>query len=169
MRLLLIVYACVALLAGCAKQSDLDAADASLAKATADLATANANLATANKTIDELKAQVGTLQEQAAALQSQNSQQAAQLAIKPPLPVTMIARKALLGGGLTLVFNTTIKTPIAVLVTVRNPTLGTQQQAELQLQPNGPTVLGAPRVPIDLGDVVIVTNGNYSPATYVVQ
>ena len=155
MRLLLAALVCL-VLAGCAKKSDLDAANANLKKANADLATANANLGAANKMIDDLKAQVAALQ--------------AQLAVKPKLPVVIGVRKALLGGALMLVFNTTVKAPIQVLATVRNPTLGTEKQIELQLRAFAPTILGAQQgVPIDPGDVVTLANGNYSTASYVVN
>jgi hypothetical protein len=151
-----VLTACTAIaLSGCVWKSDLDAANTKLAKA-------NTDLAVAAKTIDDLKAQIATAQ-------AQNAQLDAKLAVRPSLPVTMTTRKMLFSAALTAVFNTTVKTPIQVLVTVRNLTLGTAKQIELHLNPNMPTYLGAPQgVPIDSGDQIVVSNNDYSPSTFVV-
>ena len=163
MRLSFGLIVMAVLLSGCAKQSDLDAANANLAAANAQLATANANLTTANQNIEDLKTQV-------AAMQAQNHELDAQLSVKPKLPVTLAVHKIFLTNSLTAVFNTTMKAPIQVLATVRNPTLGTVKEVELHLNPNAPTNIGAPQgVPIDQGDVIVLTNNNYSPASYVVN
>jgi hypothetical protein len=152
------------LLFGCARQSDLDAANAKLAAANATIETANANLAAANKTIDDLKAQLAAAQTQ------QNDQLTAPLAMKPPLPLAWIVRKAFQGPGLVVVLSTKVKEPIEVLATVRNPTLGTVKQVELHLDPSVPASLGSSQgAVIDSGDVITVSNDNYSPATFTVH
>jgi hypothetical protein len=163
MRLLFAVIMAAALLTACARQSDLDAANAKLAAANATIETANANLAAANKTIDDLKAQL-------AVAQPQNDQLTAPLAVKPSLPLAWIVRKAFLGPGLVVVLSTKVKEPIDVLATVRNPTLGTVKQVELHLDPSVPASLGSSQgAVIDSGDVITVSNDNYSPATFTVH
>jgi uncharacterized coiled-coil protein SlyX len=157
------MIAAAALVAGCARQSDLDAANSKLAAANATIEASNANLAAATKTIDDLKAQVATLQ-------ARNDQLNSQLAVKPRLPLAWKVRKAFIGPGLVVVLNTTVKEPLEVLATVRNPTLGTVQQVELHLNPSVPTNLGSSRgAVIDPGDVITLTNNNYSPTTFTVQ
>ena len=149
-------------LSGCAKQSDLDAANAKLATASSSLEAANANLAAANKTIDELKTEV-------AALQAQADQQGARLAVKPRLPISWIIRKALLGPGLVIVMNAAVKEPLQVLATIKNPTLNITKEVELHLNATGPTMLGhAQGADIDSHDVVTLSNANYSPIEFTV-
>jgi uncharacterized lipoprotein YajG len=162
MRLSFAAIVAAVLLAGCARQSDLDAANSKVAAANATIQANNASLATATKTIDDLKAQV-------AALQAQNDQLSAQLAVKPRLPLAWIVRKAFIGPGLVVVFNTTVKEPLVVLATVRNPALGTVKQVELHLNASVPTDLGSRQgAVIDSGDVITLTNNNYSPTAFTV-
>jgi len=152
-----------ALLTACARQSDLDATNAKLAAANATIETANANLASATKTIDDLKAQL-------AAVQTNNDQVNAQTEVKPRLPLAWVVRKAFLGPGLVVVLSTTVKEHLEVLATVRNPTLGTAKQVELHLDPSVPANLDSSQgVVIESGDVITVTNNNYSPSTITVR
>jgi hypothetical protein len=79
-------------------------------------------------------------------------------------------RKAFLGPGLVVVLSTTVKEHIEVLATVRKPTLGTVKQVELNLDPSVSTNLGSSQgVVIDSGDVIILTNNNYSPSTITIR
>jgi hypothetical protein len=143
-------------LCGCAKQSDLDAANAKLV-------TANASLEAANQTISDQKAQI-------AALQTQADQLNARLSIKPRLPVTFTARHQLLGQGLVVEVNTTIKQPLQVLATIKNPTLGTTKEVELELNGVRPTFISSAQgTPIDSGDQITLTNNNYTPAEFMVR
>jgi uncharacterized lipoprotein YajG len=163
MRLSVGVIVAAVLLTGCARQSDLDAANAKLAAANATIETTNASLATATKTIDDLKAQL-------AAVQTHSDPLNAQLAVKPRLPLAWIVRKAFIGPGLVVVLSTTVKEPIEVLATVRNPTLGTVKQVELHLNPSAPTSLDSSQgAVIDSGDVITLSNNNYSPTTFTVR
>jgi hypothetical protein len=163
MRLSFGVIVVAVLLAGCARQSDLDAANAKLAAANATIETSNASLAAATKTIDDLKTQL-------AAAQPQNDQINAQTAVKPRLPLAWVVRKAFLGPGLVVVLSTTVKEHIEVLATVRNPTLETVKQVELHLDPSVPANLGSSQgVIIESGDVITLTNNNYSPSTITVR
>ena len=163
MRSIFGVVVAAALLIGCVRQSDLDAANAKLAAANATIETNNASLATATKSIDDLKAQL-------AAVQAQNDQLNTQLAVKPRLPLAWIVRKAFIGPGLVVVLSTTVKEPIEVLAPVRNPTLGTVKQVELHLNPSVPTNLGSSQgAVIDSGDVITLSNNNYSPSTFTVH
>jgi hypothetical protein len=151
------------LLVGCARQSDLDAANAKLAAANAAIEISNASLAAATKTIDDLKTQL-------AAAQKPNDQLDAQTAVTPRLPLAWVVRKAFLGPGLVVVLSTKVKEPIEVLATVRNPTLGTVKQVELHLDPSVPANLGSSQgAVIDPGDVITVSSNNYSPATFTVH
>jgi outer membrane murein-binding lipoprotein Lpp len=163
MRLSFAVVVIAVLLAGCTRQSDLDAANAKLAAANAAIETSNASLAAATKTIDDLKTQL-------AAAQKPNDQLDAQMAVKPRLPLAWVVRKAFLGPGLVVVLSTTVKEHIEVLATVRKPTLGTVKQVELNLDPSVSTNLGSSQgVVIDSGDVIILTNNNYSPSTITIR
>jgi outer membrane murein-binding lipoprotein Lpp len=163
MRLSFGVIVVALLLAGCARQSDLDAANAKLAAANAAIETSNASLAAATKTVDDLKAQL-------AAAQTQNDQLDAQTAVKPRLPLAWIVRKAFTGPGLVVVLSTTVKEPIEVLATVETPTLGTVKKVELNLNPSAPTDFGSSQgAVIESGDVITLSNNNYSPSTFTVR
>jgi hypothetical protein len=163
MRLSFTVIVAAVMLTGCVRQSDLDAANAKLAAANATIEITNANLATATQTIDDLKAQL-------AAVQTHNDLQNAQLAVKPRLPLAWIVRKAFIGPGLVVVLSTTVKEPMVVLATVRNPTLGTVKEVELHLNPSVPTNLDSSQgAVIDSGDVITLSNNNYSPSTFIVR
>lgn len=80
----------------------------------------------------------------------------------PELPVSVTFRTAMLGPGNVAVFNTTVKAPISVLVTVESAALGTKKQFELHLDPNRATELGhLEGVVIESGDLITVHNQNY--------
>ncbi len=103
-------------------------------------------------------------------LKVENEQLKAQLAKKPALPVTMSLRKAMMGPGHVAMFNTTVKSPVSVLVTVKSAALGTTKKFELHLSPSIPTELGyTDGAAIEQGDTITLENNNYSPATFVVN
>jgi len=86
--------------------------------------------------------------------------------VLPDLPVSVSFRNAMMGPGKVAVFNTTIKSPISVLVTVQSAALGTSKQFELHLDPTRPSELGhLEGVVIESGDVVTVVNKNYLPVS----
>jgi len=159
-RQAIVTFLLLAALDGCARQSDLDAANAKLVTANASLEAANANLDAANRSIDELKTQVTTLQAQA-------DQQSARLAVKPRLPISWIIRKALVGPGFVVVMNTALKEPLQVLATIKNPTLNTTKEVELHLNAAGPTMLGhAQGADLYPHDIVTLSNANYAPMEF---
>jgi hypothetical protein len=160
---LLALLGLIPVIAGCARQSDLDAANSKLAKATTDLATANEQLAEANKSIEDLKAQV-------AALQPPSEPTPPPPAVKPRLPVSWIVRKAFAGPGLMIVLNSAAKEPLKVLVTIRNPSLGTTKEVELPMFPSGSAMLGSAQgAVIDPGDVISLSNADYSTLEFTVR
>lgn len=138
-----VVLICSALLVtACAPKSDLDAA---------------------KKQIEELQAQI-------TALSAENTHLKDQLAKKPELPVTLSLRKAVMGPGFVAAFNTTIKSPISVLVTIKSAALGTTKQLELHLNPTGPAEIGhLEGAIIEAGDTITLENSNYSSATFTVN
>jgi hypothetical protein len=82
----------------------------------------------------------------------------------PELPVSVSFRTAMMGPGNVAVFNTTIKSPISVLVIVESAALGTKKQFELHLDPTRPSELGhLEGVVIESGDVITVQNQKYAP------
>lgn len=109
-----------------------------------------------------MKSQVQNLEGEGAQLKSE-------LAKKPAPPVTLSLRQALIGPGYVAVFNTTVKSPVAVLATVKSAALGTAKKFELHLNPVGPTELGhLEGAVIERGDVIILENTNYSPAVFTI-
>lgn len=127
--------------------------------------------------IEELKAQVATLQaenaelkSQVANLQGEGTELKSRLAKKPDLPVTLALRQAFTGPGYVAVFNTTVKSPVAVIATVTSSALGNSKRFELRLNPTGPTELGhLEGVVIENGDTITLENNNYSPATFTIN
>lgn len=119
--------------------------------------------------VDEAKRIIGELQAQVQALQAENQQLKAALAKKPELPVTMGLRKALTGPGYVAVFNTTVKSPVSVLATLKSAALGTTKQFELHLNPTSATELGyLEGATIEAGDTISLENSNYSTVTFTV-
>lgn len=109
--------------------------------------------------VEEAKREIGRLK-------AENAQLKAQLAKKPTLPVHMALREAMMGPGYVAMFNTTVKSSIPVLVTVKSAALGTVKKFELHLNPNTTTELGhAEGAAIEDGDTIIIENNNYSAAT----
>jgi len=124
----------------------------------------------------QLKLQVEGLQGEGAQLKSrvenlegEGAQLKSELAKKPMLPVTLSLRQALTGPGYVAVFNTTVKSPVAVLATVKSAALGTSKKFELHLTPLRPTELGyLEGAVIERGDVIILENTSYSPGIFTV-
>ena len=82
----------------------------------------------------------------------------------PELPVSVSSRAAMMGPGKVAIFNTTIKSPISVLVTIESAALGTTKQFELRLDPTKPSELGhLEGVVIESGDLITVKNQKYAP------
>ena len=153
-RLFVTVFAIA--LSACAPKSELDAAQ---------------------KRVSELQAQVATLQSQLTELQSQattaqaaNAQLKEQLEKKPALPVTVSFRKALAGPGYVAIFNTTVKSPVSVLATLKSIALGTSKSFELHLDPSVASERGhLEGIVIEQGDILTMENQNYSPVTVTVN
>lgn len=116
------------------------------------------------------KSDVDEAKREAERLKAENAELKAQLAKKPALPVSMSLRKAMMGPGYVAMFNTTVKSPVPVLVTVKSAALGTIKKFELHLKPNTTTELGhAEGAAIGKDDIVTIENNNYSSVTFTVN
>jgi len=117
--------------------------------------------------LDSAKKQINELRARLAALEVENAKLKAQIAKKPELPVTMSLRKAVMGPGYVAVFNTTVKSPVTVLATLKSAALGTSKQFELRLNPTTATELGhLEGAVIERGDTITLENNNYSPIIF---
>ena len=140
-------------------------------------------LVAAKNTIAEQEARIASLQQESAAAKAEIAsltarldkmgneldKSSAQLAKKPDLPISISVRKALTGPGLVAVFDTTIKSSLAVMVTVTSTALGTTKAFEVHLNPSGPTSLGhLEGAVIEPGDIITVENNNFSATTFTV-
>lgn len=172
MRLTLLI-GCTALLAACVPKSDLDTAKSEIERLRgqvsqlekqneelrAQVVQAVEGLTTAKARNEALQTQAGKAAEGLAAAQERLSR-------KPPMPVTVSLRKAMLGGGYVAVFSTTVKQDFPVLVTVRSPALGTSKQFRVQLNASGTSELGrAEGAVVDIDDELLIENANFEPAT----
>ena len=116
------------------------------------------------------KSDVDEAKREAERLKAENAELKAQLAKKPAIPVSMSLRKAMMGPGYVAMFNTTVKSSVSVLVTVKSAALGTVKKFELHLNPNVTTELGhAEGAVIENGDTITVENNNYSSVTFTVN
>ena len=116
------------------------------------------------------KSDVDEAKREAERLKAENAELKAQLAKKPEIPVSMSLRKAMMGPGYVAMFDTTVKSPVPVLVTVKSAALGTVKKFELHLNPNVTTELGhAEGAVIEKGDTITVENNNYSSVTFTVN
>ena len=116
------------------------------------------------------KSDVDQAKREAERLKAENAQLKAELAKKPVLPVKMSLRKAMMGPGYVAIFNTTVKNPVPVLVTVKSAALGTAKKFELHLNPNTPAELGhLEGAVIENGDSITLENNNYSSASFTVS
>ena|SRR6266849_3959068 len=116
------------------------------------------------------KSDLDAAQKQIAELQAQVQALKGELAKKPKLPVTMALRRAMLGPGYVAVFNTTIKSPVSVLATIKSKALSTTKKFELHLDPSTATELGYREgATIEAGDTITLENNNYSPVSFVVS
>ncbi|RYG98909.1 MAG: hypothetical protein EON58_05645 [Alphaproteobacteria bacterium] len=132
-----LVSSCVGILCACAPQADLDKASTEIAKLQAENA--------------QLKMDVIKL--------------TSDLAKKPALPVTVSFRKAYASAGYVAILNTTVKTPLSVLLIRESAELGTTDRFELHLDPETQTELGGlDGIVFQQGDSVTLQNLNYSPS-----
>ena len=137
----------------------------------------------AKKTIAEQETKIASLQQESAAAKAEVAsltarlnkmgneldKSAAKLARKPALPVSFSIRKAWTGPGLVAVFNTTIKSSLAILVSVTSAALGTTKTFEIHLNPAGPTELGhLEGAVIEPGDSITIENNNFATSTFTV-
>ena len=141
----------------------------------------SAELVAAKNTIAEQEAKIALLQQESAAAKTEIAsltarldkmgneldKSSAQLAKKPDLPISVSVRKALTGPGLVAVFNTTIKSSLAIMVSVTSTALGTTKAFEVHLNPAGSTELGhLEGAVIEPGDTITVENNNFAALTY---
>jgi hypothetical protein len=119
--------------------------------------------------LEAAKRQIAALQSQVSSLQAENEHLKNQLAKKPDLPITIAFRRALMGPGYVAVFNTTVKSPVSVLVALTSADLGTTKRFELHLNASTATELGHMQgAVIENGDTITVENANYSSTTIIV-
>ena len=164
-------------LTACAPKSEVDEANKKIAELQAQTAAAQAETekikaqaAAAQADAEKIKAEADAAKNENQNLEAQNSQLQAKVDEKPLLPVTISFRKAMIGPGKVAVFNTTIKTPVPVLVQLQSAALGTTKQFELHLASTHTTELGyLEGAVIESGDTITVTNQNYSPVSFTVS
>jgi hypothetical protein len=89
---------------------------------------------------------------------------------KPELPITVSLRKAIMGPGNVAIFNTTIKSPVPILVTLHSSAFGTDKRFELHLEPAHSTELGHMEgAVIENGDTITIENQNYASRSFKVN
>lgn len=89
---------------------------------------------------------------------------------KPELPITVSFREAMMGPGNVAIFNTTIKSPVPILVTLHSSAFGTDKRFELHLEPSHSTELGHMEgAVIENGDTITIENQNYAPHSFKVN
>lgn len=142
----------------CAPKSEVEKAQAESAELTKKVVQLERTNQEQRQRIDSLESAVKLQLGKLAAAQQQ-------LERKPPMPVKVSLRKALLGGGYVAVFSTTIKQDFPVLVTVRSKALGTSKQFRVNLISTQTTDLGRNEgLHIEPEDEVFIENSNYENA-----
>ena len=113
--------------------------------------------------VNDLTVKNGQAAGESLRLQAQLTNEAAK---KPDLPVSVSFRKARAAQGYVAVIDTTVKAPIAVLLTHKSASLGTRKQMEVHLDPGAPYELGGlDGFVFEPGDSVTLENNNYSSAS----
>lgn len=111
------------------------------------------------------KSELDAAKNQLVQLQAENSRLKADLKVKAALPVQITFRRAFAAPGYVAVINTTVKSPLSVLLTHKSAALGTVKRFELHLDPDNPTELGGlDGAVFEVGDDVTLENQNYSAA-----
>ena len=115
------------------------------------------------------KAEFDSSNNQVAELQAENGRLKAELKTKSALPVDVSFRRAYAAAGYVAVLNTTVKSPLAVLLTKTSAALGTVNSFELHLDPDVSTELGGlDGAVFEVGDTVKIENLNYTPMTFTI-
>jgi hypothetical protein len=115
--------------------------------------------------IESLKARISTINQENAEQRIRIAQLEQKISRKPPMPVRVALRKALVGGGNIAVFSTTIKQDFPILVTVNSKALGTSKQIRVNLSGSGTTEVGpSDGLSIDSEDELTIENTNYETA-----
>jgi hypothetical protein len=115
------------------------------------------------------KADLDAAQGEIARLQNENIQLRNQLAERNGIPIKVGFRKAMMGPGLVAVFETTIKSPVSAVATVRSASLGTTKTIELHLNPIGVQEVGHQEgVVFEKGDTLVLENKDYAARTFIV-
>lgn len=116
------------------------------------------------------KSDLDAANDQIIQLQAENARLKAMLEKKPELPVTLGLRKAMMGPGYVAVFNTTVKSSVPVLATIKSTALGSTKQFELHLNPSASTELGHMEgATIENGDTITLENKNFTSVTFTVN
>jgi hypothetical protein len=152
-RILLIIP--ILLISACAQKSELLATQKQVADLTSKLSA--------------LEASATAVQSRVISLQAENDQLRASLNQKPTMPVSVAFRRALTGRGYVALFNTTVKSPVTILATVRSSALGTEKRFELHLDPSASYSLGhLEGAVLDPGDTIVMENRNYESSSVTV-
>ena len=94
---------------------------------------------------------------------------AGQVDAKPPLPIELASRQAVLGPGLVLQIKNTSSRYLTVVLQVENPTLRSSTTHNLALQPNFTNEFGwAEGVRVASGDRVTITHAEYLIGTWII-
>jgi len=152
-RFLPILIGLIIVASGCAKKSELDAANAKLASTQEELTTAKAQLAATT-------AQVTDLQAKLAAVQSS-------LVKAREIPVLVGFRRPVLGGpGYVAIFTTTTKREMAASVKVTSRAFGSSETYNIWIPANGRAEIGHGQgSPIEDGDQLTIFSKEYEPRT----
>ena len=143
----------------CAPKSEVDKAQAEARELAAKVESLERQNNEQRTRISELETAVKQQSGKLAAAQQQ-------LDRKPPMPVRVSLRKALLGGGYVAVFSTTVKQDFPVLVTVKSKALGTSKQYRVNLSSTGTTEMGtSDGFNVDPDDELFLENTNFESAT----
>lgn len=127
---------------------------ADLAKATQTSARLQADLDQTTQKASALKSELGTTTQK---LQTELSR-------KPPLPVGVRYRQAMLGHGLVATFRNTSTQQLLFVVEVKNPTLDSSKTFQLNIAPGMVQEIGyAEGWAFSSGDLISIANAAYEP------
>ena len=150
------------------QKNQIEKLKADLAQETQTSARLQADIAQATQTSARLQADLDQTTQKASTLKSElgttTQKLQTELSRKPPLPVGVRYRQAMLGHGLVAAFRNTSTQQLLFVVEVKNPTINGSKTFQLNIAPGMVQEVGyAEGWAFSSGDIISVANAAYEP------